>query len=210
MAGDAAWTGAADLFDGNSDHAIMQFVARMVQSEMATAMLVQVKAVANHGELAPVGLVDVQPMVAQIDGQGQATPHGIIHNVPYFRLQGGANAVIIDPAIDDIGLAVFASHDISSVKANKAPGNPGSRRRFDWADGLYFGTFLSAAPERYIRFDSAGDVWIKPATKVTVEGDLHVTGAGTFDGDVTAEGTSLHTHTHGGVSTGSGTSGTPT
>lgn len=206
-----AWAGLASLFDGNSDHAVMQFIARTVAGELATAMLVQVKAVdAGGGALGPIGRVDVQPMVAQIDGRGQGTDHGTIHNLPYFRLQGGANAVIIDPAVGDIGLAVFASHDISTVKNTKAPGLPGSRRRFDWSDGLYFGSFLRDAPERYIRFDSAGDVWIKPATKVTVEGDLHVTGAGTFDGDVTAEGTSLHTHTHGGVQTGSGTTGAPT
>lgn len=209
MSGSDVFAGAQTPYSGNSEFNQIDFVVRQVLSGAATAMLVLVKAVNNTGELAPVGLVDVQPMVAQLDGKGQATPHGTINNVPYFRLQGGVNAVIIDPAVGDIGLAVFASHDISSVKKNKAPSNPGSRRRFDWSDGLYLGGFLNGTPTRYIRFDSDGNVWIKPATKVTVEGDLHVTGTGTFDVDATADGVSLLNHTHGGVQTGSGHTAAP-
>ena len=29
----------------------------------------------------------------------------VIHNVPYMRIQGGANGIILDPAIGDIGIA---------------------------------------------------------------------------------------------------------
>lgn len=200
---DKTFAGFQSLFDGNSEYNRMAFVFQTLAAELCTATLVLVKAVNNTGGVEPVGLVDVQPMVAQVDGKGQATPHGTIHNVPYFRLQGGPNAVIMDPAVGDIGLAVFASRDISSVKANKAPANPGSPRLFSWSDGLYIGGFLNGTPVNYIRFDNAGNVTIKPAATVTVDGDLVVTG------DVTASGTSLHTHTHGGVSTGSGTSGPP-
>lgn len=206
---DEAYSGLQRLFSANSEHNQIDFVVRSILSEAATATLVVVKAVNNDGELAPVGLVDVQPMVAQLDGKGQAIPHGTINNVPYFRLQGGQNAVIMDPAVGDIGLAVFASHDISSVKNTKAPGNPGSRRRFDWADGLYIGGFLNGTPTRYIRFDSDGNVTIKPAATVTVEGDLHCTGTVTGDVDVVGGGKHLKTHTHTGVQTGGGTSGPP-
>lgn len=47
-----------------------------------------------------------------------------------------------------------------------------------------------------------GDIVING--NVTLNGDL------TASGDVVAEGTSLHTHTHGGVTTGGGTTGAPT
>lgn len=200
---DKVFSGFQSLFDGNSEYNQMAFVFRSLMAETCTATLVLIKAVHNNGEVAPVGLVDVQPMVAQVDGKGNATPHGIIHNVPYLRVQGGANALIMDPAVGDIGLAVFASRDISSVKANKAPSNPGSPRMFSWSDGLYVGGFLNGAPTNYVRFDSDGNVIIKPATKVTVQGDLDVTG------DVTASGVSLKTHRHSGVSTGGGNSGPP-
>jgi phage baseplate assembly protein gpV len=179
----------------------------------ATATLVMVKAVHNAGELAPVGLIDVQPMVAQIDGAGKTTPHGIIHNIPYMRVQGGANAVIIDPVVGDIGLAVFASRDISSVKATKQPSGPGSRRRHSMADGLYIGGFLNAVPTQFIRFSGDG-VEIK-STTVTITGDVHITGDVQVDKTLTATtnviggGKSLKTHTHGGVMAGGGVSGPP-
>jgi hypothetical protein len=65
---------------------------------------------------------------------------------------GGINAIIIDPQVGDIGIAIFGDRDLSSVIANKAQSNPGSLRRFDMADGLYIGGFLSAAPSKYVRF----------------------------------------------------------
>ena len=82
--------------------------------------LVQVVAVTNDGGVEPVGFVDVHPMVAQVDGKGQPTPHGVIYGLPYIRVQGGSNAVILDPQVGDIGLAVFCAQDISKVKATKA------------------------------------------------------------------------------------------
>ncbi len=59
-----------------------------IVSRIQTVTLVRVVKT-KAGGLAPVGLADVQPLVAQISGDGTVTPHGIIYNVPYFRLQGG-------------------------------------------------------------------------------------------------------------------------
>jgi hypothetical protein len=117
--------------------------------------LVLVKAV-SAGGVGPVGTVDVQILVNQVDGDGNATPHGTIHGLPYFRLQGGVSAVVIDPVVGDIGMAVFADRDISSAKINKAPSNPGSSRRFDFSDGLYVGGFLGATPTQYVQFLPGG------------------------------------------------------
>lgn len=198
-----AYAGFEALASATSEYNQLAFVARMIMSGMATTTLVQVKAVTNTGLVAAAGSVDVQPLVAQLDGKGQATPHGIVYGLPYFRLQGGANALIVDPVVGDIGLCVFASHDISSVKVNKAPSNPGSRRRFDMADGLYIGGMLNGVPTNYIRFKANGDIVIKPAATVAVIGTLTATV------DVIAAGKSLKLHTHGGVTTGGGTSGPP-
>lgn len=133
----------------------LEFIISSIVNQIQTVMLVQVKAV-NATGIGPVGTVDVQPMVAQLDGAGNAHAHGIIHNIPYFRLQGGANALIIDPKVGDIGMCGFCSRDISSVKANKAPSAPQSRRKFDYADGLYFGGFLNGVPNQYIFFKEIG------------------------------------------------------
>lgn len=133
----------------------IEFIISMLLNRIQTVTLVQVKAV-NATGVNLVGTVDVQPMVAQLDGAGNAHAHGIIHNIPYFRLQGGADAIIIDPKVGDIGMCGFCSRDISSVKANKAPSAPQSRRKFDYADGLYFGGFLNGVPSQYIFFKESG------------------------------------------------------
>ena len=123
------------------------YIVESILSRLQTVTLVKVVAVKGGG-LSPVGMVDVQPLVSQIDGSGGVIPHGVIFNVPYMRLQGGSNAVIIDPQAGDIGMCGFCSRDISSVKANKSASAPQSKRRFDYSDGLYFGGFLNGTPSQ--------------------------------------------------------------
>jgi phage baseplate assembly protein gpV len=137
-------------------------------------------------------------------------PHGTIYSVPYFRLQGGANAVILDPQVGDIGIAVFAESDISSVKAAKAQANPGSARKFDMADGLYLGGFLNGTPSQYVQFSASGITLLSPsavtiqaptvtiqAPTITLSGQVNQSG-GTIAAsqDVTVSGLSILSHTH--------------
>jgi phage baseplate assembly protein gpV len=156
---------------GTSPFNEQSFLIWQTLRQIAGARLVQVQAVTNAGGVSPVGFVDVLPLVNQLDGSDNAMPHGVIHNVPYFRLQGGANAVIIDPQVGDIGVAVIEDRDISSVKANRGPANPGSKRIFDMADGLYIGGFLNGAPTQYVQFSTAGISVVSP-TKVTLQAPL--------------------------------------
>ena len=132
------------------------FAIQQLLSRMQTATLVRVDAVTNAGELSPVGFVDVTPLVNQVDGNGIPTEHVTIFNIPYFRLQGGANAIILDPQIGDIGVCVFASRDISKVKATKAQANPGSARSYSYCDGMYLGGMLNGTPTQYVDFSAAG------------------------------------------------------
>lgn len=151
-----------------SEFNALTFLVQQVLSRIATATLVKVMKVTNTGGITPVGFVDVQPMVHQMTGERIAEPHSTIYNIPYLRLQGGADAIILDPKVGDIGVCVFCSSDISVVKKNKAPASPGSYRRFDWADGLYMGGFLNAVPTQYVDFASGG-ITIHSPTKVTVD-----------------------------------------
>ena len=148
-----------------SDFNAISFLVRQILSQANSSMLVQVKSVTNTGGVEPVGFVDVSPMVHMLDGYGHPIEHVTIYHIPYFRLQGGNNAVIIDPQVDDIGIAVFADKDISSVKNNKRASNPGSSRRNDMADGLYMGGFLNVVPTQYFRFSSGGVDLVTPAGK---------------------------------------------
>jgi hypothetical protein len=136
-------------------------------AKLQTAIPVEVMAV-HGGGLAPVGYVDVRPLVSQIGGDGSSVPHGLLTNLPYNRLQGGTNAVVIDPAVGDIGIAVFASRDISSVKNARGAAAPGSWRMHSHSDGMYIGGILNAAPTQYIKFDSSGITVYSPQA-VTVQ-----------------------------------------
>lgn len=212
MQADQSFGGLATFFSAGNDYNQIEFIARVVRNQMATVALVQVvKVTGGAGAAAIAGTVDIHPMVAQIDGFGNATPHGIIHNVPYVRWQGGANAVIIDPAVNDIGLALFASHDISSVKRTKKSGNPGSRRRFDWSDAIYLGGLLNGVPTQYVRF-SADGIEINSPTALTINApNVAINGNVAITGTLTDNGKNVgSTHTHGGVQTGGGTTGAPT
>jgi hypothetical protein len=150
------YKGARDLFSSASQYNAMLFLVNQILDGRNTMAVVKIIKVTNAGELAAVGYVDVQPQVNQLDGYGNAVAHGVIHNIPYFRLQGGANAIILDPQVGDLGMCVFADRDISAVKASKAAANPGSARRADMADGLYVGGFLNGVPSQYVRFSASG------------------------------------------------------
>lgn len=206
----------------------LSFVVNMIMGRQWTATVVRVVAATVDGSVAPPGFVDVQPLVKQVDGVGNTMPHGVIYRLPMMRIQAGATAIILDPQPDDIGVAVFASRDISAVKSSLDEAPPGSARRFDPADGIYLATVLGdTTPTQYIQFQGS-DINIKAAATVRVEapdiildgdvdvtGTLHVAGAVTTDstivadGDVTGDGTSLHTHTHSGVQTGGSNTGPP-
>lgn len=224
------YPGYLDPGTAASPYASQEFLVQMILGRAATATLVKVVEVTNAGELSPVGFVDVQPLVNQIDADGKPTPHGVVYGIPYFRIQGGADAIIIDPKVGDIGMAAFASHDISSVKANKDQANPGSRRRFDMADGMYFGGLLNGTPVQYVRFTSSGISIVSPG-KVTVTapnieldastqckvvspdielvGNTKVTGNMQITGTTIGNGVNLNTHVHSGVQSGSSNSGGP-
>lgn len=146
----------------------ISFVINQIMNGRNVATLVQVKSVTNAGELSAVGFVDVLPLVNQLDGDENAVPHGVVHGLPYYRMQGGANAIILDPQVGDIGMAVFADRDISSVKANKGQANPGSMRRASMSDGMYVGGFLNGTPTQYVQFNEAG-IRIHSPTQVKLD-----------------------------------------
>lgn len=206
----------------------LQYVITRLLLGKATAALVKVLSVTNRGGVEPVGYVDVQPLVMQIDATGAAVPHGTLYRLPYSRLQGGTNAVIIDPEVNDLGVAVFLMRDSSRVKVTKAMAPPGSLRFMDWSDGCYVGGLLNGTPIQYVRFVPGGIDIVSP-TKVTITapnielaGAVQQTGGGAvmFSGMTTAPsvvadtvsttgGVGLGTHHHGGVQTGGGNTGGP-
>lgn len=151
--------------DDASAYNELVFQINAIMKRVNTCMPVQVTAV-KAGGLGPVGFVDVQVMVTQLTGNNTVVANPSIQNVPYFRVQGGKNAVIIDPQVGDIGVACICQRDISSVKKVRAVAPPGSHRMFSFSDAVYFGGTLNGTPEQYIKFDGSGIAVYSP-TKIT-------------------------------------------
>ena len=157
-----------------------EFVIRQLLTKVQTVTLVQVQSCTNDGGISPFGLVDVVPMINQVDASGNAQPHVTIYNVPYMRLQGGSNAVIIDPQPGDIGIAVFASRDISKVKSTQAPANPGSARQYDFSDALYIGGLLNGVPTQYVQFGAGGISVVSPTAVIVKAPGVQIGDGGTL------------------------------
>lgn len=165
---------AGQLFGGkdSGQSGAILFLVQQAISRCNTIELVKVSAVRPIGEevtdnpegLLMAGVVDVQPMVNLINGAGEAVERALLYNLPYFRLQGGGNAIKLEPVVGDIGIAAFCARDISVVKETKEVANPGSWGRFSISDGLYLGGILNDNVEitQYVEFAEAGVKVVSP------------------------------------------------
>lgn len=165
-----------------------EFVIFRMLGAMHTATLVEVLAVRPTS--GTVGFVDVQPLVLDTDTNGIVIAQSPIFNVPYFRVQGGASAVICDPAINDTGIVFFAERDITNVKKTQSAAAPPTQRRFSSADALYMGGVLNKDPTQWVKFlsnaagidvSTPGNVTIESTgnTTITVGGNASIIAAGT-------------------------------
>lgn len=226
MSTDQAYAGVATLHNGAGEFNRLEFVARQVANKMATTIPVKVVAVETVGGLPRV---DVQPLVNQLDGANNSIPHGTIHGLPVEILQAGNSAVILVPKVGDMGMVAFCQVDISSVKKTKKVGNPGSRRKFDWSDGVYRAGVFNGVATQFIKISDDDGITItsadgKPVTinapggcTINTSGqDMSIdTGGGklTASGDVEIGGTlkigghDYAAHKHSGVTTGGSNSG---
>ena len=209
-----------------SDYETFIYQIQQEMKKMETCLPVKVLAVSGGG-VAPVGYVDVQPLVQQLTVANQPVSQGTITNLPYCRIQGGKNAFIVDPQVGDIGLACFASRDVSGVKNVKGESPPSSRRQYSLNDGFYIGGFLNGTPVQYVYIDDAGVITVKATQKIVLDAPLieihgNITQTGksgqtaTFVGGITntggqisSNGIVLETHVHKGVTTGSSNTGEP-
>lgn len=192
--------GVADEDVDSSDLNRLEFLIKVLQRDMSTAIPVIITAV-QAGDTNAAGYVDARPLVAQLDAWGKALPMATLHHLPYFRLQAGRAGIVLDPVPGDIGLAVFAQSDCSTLKQGQTEtAQPGSWRKFDQADGFYIGGFINTQIDTYVRLAQDGSVKITAPGNVTIDapsvsmtGDLYVTG------DMTSGGKSYLNHTHMGV-----------
>lgn len=174
------YPGGVGFNDLTNPFAELDGLIRQVVAGKAFSGLVKVVAV-HGGGLSSPPTVDVQPLVDQVDGLGNRTPHGIVYGLPCFRLQGGNGACILDPAIGEKGHAIICDRDISAVKATGVQSGPGSFRQNSWADGCYYGGELNDPPESYVHIINGGGINIHTPgnINITADGTISITSAQT-------------------------------
>ena len=196
--------GIANIYAGTTDFNKLSFMIRTMLSEVNTCVPVIVTEVmVGSGS---VGYVKAKPLVNDMDAEGNAVDVPVIPSLPYFRLQGGKVAVITDPVVGDIGIAVFAQKDTSNVIAGtKKPVQAGSFRSFSMSDGWYIGGFLNQSPETFLELKQNKTAILTATAGITINGNITLNGSLTATGDVQGNGHSLTNHYHMGVHGATGT-----
>jgi hypothetical protein len=201
---------------------VIDFIVRQRIAQINTVKVVQVIAVHPGAGSPPVaGTVDVLPLVNQIDGNGYAVQHQTVFGIPYYRFTAGPWSIIADPAVNDLGLMACCDRDSSSVVRGGKQTTPASRRKYSMSDGFYLPSGLpsQAVTSAYLQLKSDGTLNIvdKQGNQLTTSasgwaltGNLTVTGKITGSDFSDGTVTSYKVHTHGGVTTGAGVTGTPT
>ena len=216
MAEDTTRTSNRKLNSGASEfNAISFLVEQAIKGMVNTAIPVRVDSCTKPGVGGAAGYGSATPLVMQRGADGKSLAPVSMPQLPYYRVQAGTAAVVLDPQPGDIGLAVFSQQDASNVKEGTSePVQAGSFRCFDMSDGFFVSCHYGQTPTTYIHLDpETGEVTVKAPTKITLDaptielkgslqmgnaagsgtgdtmkitGNLDVTGSVKTDGNVTA------------------------
>ncbi|QCE34699.1 hypothetical protein FAI40_04665 [Acetobacteraceae bacterium] len=145
-------------------------------------------------------------MISLHTEEGQEIPQTLLYNVPYFRLQGGANAVILDPQPGDIGQLILNGRDVSDVKNQQKTALPPSKRLFSQNDCFFLPSLFGQNAKQYLMANQEG--WklhadkgasiVIEADKIELVGEVTIKGTLSVSDDITAgeKQISLQNHTH--------------
>lgn len=151
--------------DVNCEANINEFIFNTLMSRHSFVQLVIVKKVKSGP------LLDVMPLVSGFSADGSRVDNSTVFNVPVWRLQRGASAVIMDPIEGDIGLMLCCDRDITKVRDEKKESLPASKRVHSKSDGIYLGGVLNAEPSQYVKFSNDGIDIVSPLL-VNVNGNV--------------------------------------
>ncbi|MGO4743969.1 oxidoreductase [Serratia quinivorans] len=182
--------------DTNTDANTMEFVMRRFLDRHCFVTLCRVTAITDSG-------LSIMPLLHAFTGSGDKVDGGTITGVPFFRLQSGVSAIIMDPFVGDIGLALICDRDISAIKQTGSAALPGSNRMHSLSDAVYLGGVLNQSPTQTIAFTDK--------IRITAPNGIVINGLEILpDGRLKlATGVIVDTHVHGGVESGGSTTSQP-
>lgn len=158
-----------DFAGSNPINALEFFVRSIISKTVFTAFPVAVTAVQRNGTESGAGYVAARPLLMPRNVDGQGIEVTTIPKLPYFRLQHGTAAIVCDPKVGDVGLAVVAKHDVSNVNGDNTSKVPATFREFDSSDSFYIGGFWGEAPTVFVRLEDDGNIAIEAPTTVTIK-----------------------------------------
>lgn len=145
--------GIGDIYQATSPfNANNQQIASNIQ-KINTVFLAKIISVSTAG-VGGTKTVTAQPLICQIDANGNALPSPKLVEIPHYRVQAGTGAFVINPHVGDIGVFVCAKRDISKIKNGvNDPQTPASFRSFDLADSIMIATIHTETASTYIYID---------------------------------------------------------
>ena len=167
-------------FVSGSQINVLDFLIRSIVKGMVnTAIPVRVDSVSRPADGGGAGYLSATPLVKMRSSSGEALEPVSIPKLRWFRLQHGTAALICDPKPGDVGLAVFAQQDVSTLTGGNIPQQPGSFRCYDMSDGFYFGGFWGQQPTTFVKIEDSGDITITAPQTVTINTNVKTINAGT-------------------------------
>lgn len=206
MAEDTTRTSNRRLNSGASEYNAISFmVENMIKGMVNTAIPVRVDSCTKPGPGGAAGYVSATPLVMQRGADGKSLQPVSLPQLPFYRVQAGTAAVVLDPQPGDVGLAVFSQQDASNIEAGKTdPVQAGSFRAFDMSDGFFVSCHYGKTPDVYVELeqnkgvtlqtgqgdpicqiylDKEGNISIKSKTKISLEApQIELKGAVTMGG----------------------------
>lgn len=156
--------------------------------------------------------VDVQPLSKALDGGVYRTPPPVL-GVPVAMIRGGGFFLRPWYKAGDVGVIVYADHDIDRIAEAGQECQPNTERNHGEEDALFVGAFIPKSnpvkgvpDDTFVLSTEGGGVYIAlHHDHIEIKGNIKMVGnvqqAGRTDvtEDVTASGISLNSHTHTGV-----------
>ena len=178
---------------------VIDFIVKQHVSRIRTTTMVKVTAVSPDGST-----VDVQPLISQVDGAGNVTPHGTVYGIQVHKFSGGNGTVNVLPSVGDIGMMHSADRDMSSAIKSKAAAAPSSNRTHDFSDSVFMGGFgnVNGTPTKSLVWGPNGLTITNGSASMVLTGTgLAVTGTITATGEITAgngggDSVTLQQHKH--------------
>ena len=161
--------GIGDIYQSSTAYnANNQQIQKDIQ-KINTVFLAKIISVSTAG-VGGTKTVTAQPLICQIDANGNALPSPQLVEIPHYRVQAGTGAFVVNPHVGDIGVFVCAKRDISNIKNGVTdPQVPASFRSFDLADSIMIATINTGTASTYIYIDpDSGTIEIKAPTSLTV------------------------------------------